>query len=136
MGARSNSTYAAGKTFTDREGVFHPSAQTVNTITTAINRTLTADESGSTVFVTAADKVMTLPATQAGLTYTFVLGNGGLSSGTGLSISPAAADAIDSNGDDTDFVNSGATDTVGDSVTVVGDGAGGWYAMNVQGTWT
>jgi len=64
-----------------------------------------------------------------------VLGNGGLSSGTGLSISPAAADKIDAAADDTDFVNSGATDTVGDAVTVVGDGAGGWYALNVQGTW-
>jgi len=136
MGARSDSSFPSGRTFTDREGVLHPSAQTVNVISTAINRTMTQDESGSVIIVTAADKVITLPATQAGLTYTIVLGNGGLSSGTGLSISPAAADKIDAASDDTDFVNTGATDTVGDSVTVVGDGAGGWYALNVQGIWT
>jgi hypothetical protein len=135
MGARSDSSYPAGRTFTDRDGVLHPSAQTVNVITTAVSRLLTADESGSVVIVTAADKVITLPATQAGLTYTVVLGNGGLSGGTGLSVSPAAVDKIDAASDDADFVNSGASDTVGDSCTVVGDGAGGWYAINVQGTW-
>lgn len=119
----------------DREGVLHPSAMTCNVISTAVNRTMTADESGSIIIVTAADKVITLPATQAGLTYTVVLGNGGLSAGTGLSVSPAAVDKIDAGADDADFVNSGASDTVGDSVTMVGDGAGGWYAINVQGTW-
>ena len=74
MGARSDSSFPSGRTFTDREGVLHPSAQTVNVITTAITRTMTADESGSVVIVTAADKIITLPATQAGLTYTIVLG--------------------------------------------------------------
>jgi len=136
MGSRSDSNYDSTLPHTDRDGVFHPQGMTSKVISTAVNRTMTADESGSVVIVTAADKVITLPATQAGLQYTITLGNGGLSSGTGLSISPNASDKINAAADDTDYVNTGATDAVGDSVTVVGDGAGGWYITDQTGTWT
>lgn len=139
MGNRSDSTYPADRFFVDREGVAHIEGYTVNVISTAVNRTMTADESGSVVVVTAADKVITLPATQAGLVYTVMLGAGGLSASTGLSVSPAAADQIIGNGftvaDDKDAINTGATDAVGDSITLIGDGSAGWYVANVVGTW-
>jgi hypothetical protein len=139
MGARSDSSYAAGRTFTDQDGVLHAAGHTVEVISTAVNRTLTQDESGAVVIVTAADKVITLPATQLGLVYTVMLGAGGLSASTGLSVSPAAADQIIGNGftvaDDKDAINTGATDVVGDSITLVGDGSAGWYVTNVTGTW-
>ena len=135
MGNRADTTYQAGRSFTDRDGVFHASGLTSQVISTAVNRTVTADESGAVVIVTAADKVITLPATQAGLTYTITLGNGGLSSGTGLSVSPNASDKINAKADDADLVNTGATDAVGDSVTVVGDGADGWVVVSQTGTW-
>lgn len=97
---------------------------------------VTAAQSGG-VFVCTVDAVITLPSTAAGLTYTFI--NGALSSGTGLSISPAAADNIISTGltavDNKDLINSGATDVVGDCVTLVGDGVDGWIVTNMRGTW-
>lgn len=109
-------------------------------ITTDADRTLTADESGATVIVSAADVVITLPATAAGLTYTIVLAAGGLSAGTGLSVSPQAADKIMGNGftsaDDKDAILAGSGDREGDSITLCGDGAAGWYITNVVGTWT
>jgi len=139
MGARSNVDYVAGRTFTDRDGVIHASGMTKEVISTAVNRPMTQDESGSVVVVTAADKVITLPATQLGLEYTVMLGAGGLSSGTGLSVSPAAADQIIGNGftvaDNKDAINTGSTDVVGDSITLLGDGSVGWYVVNVTGTW-
>ena len=133
MGNRSDTSYPADRSFTDRDGVFHPAGQTVKTITVTGNRTLTANESGSVVICNAADVVVTLPATQAGLVYTIVTKVA--SAGTGTSVSPNASDNINGAADDTDLVNTGATDAVGDSVTVVGDGAAGWLTTSVVGTW-
>lgn len=133
MGARSDSTYPSGRTFIDRDGVLHADGQTVKTITITANRTLTADESGSVVICNAADLVVTLPATQAGLVYTIITKVA--SAGTGTSVSPNAADKINAKADDADLVNSGATDAVGDAVTVVGDGTDGWLTSEVVGTW-
>lgn len=104
------------------------------------NYTMLTADSGALVLVTAADKVITLPATAAGLMYRFVLAAGGLSSGTGLSISPAAADKIMGNGftsaDNKDAILAGSGDREGDSLTIVGDGVDGWYIVAVTGTWT
>jgi hypothetical protein len=101
--------------------------------------TLTAADSGKVFRVTGVDKVATLPATVAGLRYTFVVAAAALSSGTGFSISPNAADKIMGNGiasaDDKDLVNTGATDAEGDTVTLVGDGVDGWYVEVMRGTW-
>lgn len=81
--------------------------------------------------------VATLPATEAGLTFTFVVGQ--LTAATGHSVSPAAADQIIGNGftaaDDKDAICSAATDRVGDAITIVGDGVDGWYITSVTGTW-
>ncbi|MEX2031634.1 MAG: hypothetical protein WEA81_02090 [Dehalococcoidia bacterium] len=101
--------------------------------------TVLASESGTVFVAVAADLVFTLPATAAGLRYTFALGPAGLSAGAGLSISPAAADAIHGNGltsvDNKDLINTGATDREGDMVELVADGVDGWFIVSVNGTW-
>jgi hypothetical protein len=97
--------------------------------------TVKASESGTIFISGAADNVFTLPATEAGLRYTFVTKT--VSASTGTSISPAAADAIHhtTSVDDKDLINSGASDVEGDSVTLVGDGAEGWWVESIFGTW-
>ena len=96
-----------------------------------------AAESGATYLCKAVDLVATLPATVAGLFYTFIVHT--VSATTGLSISPAAADAIRGNGltsvDDKDLINTAATDAEGDTVTIIGDGADGWWVVEIVGTW-
>lgn len=106
------------------------------------NFTLSAADSGNFFRLDAADLVCTLPAAAAGtagVTYTFFLPTAGLSTGTGFSISPAAADFICSAGltavDNKDLINSGATDTIGDGATIVCDGVDGWYVTSLRGTW-
>lgn len=109
-------------------------------LTKSANYSLLAADSGSVILVTGADKVLTLPATVVGLEYTFVLASAGLSAGTGLSISPAAADKIMGNGftsaDNKDAILAGSGDREGDSITLVGDGVDGYYIVAVTGTWT
>lgn len=137
MGQRSDSTYDTTRPFTDRDGTFHPQGVTAEVISTAVNYTLDRDDSGKVVIVTAADKVVTLPSTEEGLVYTIV--TGAVSSTTGLSVSPAAADQIIGLGitaaDNKDLVNTQATERVGDSVTLVGNGSTGWLVINASGTW-
>lgn len=102
--------------------------------------TVVPSDSGTTFFADAADLVFTLPPTQAGLWYRFCLTNSGLSTGTGLSISPNSADAINGNGltsvDDKDLILAGSGDREGDSVTLVADGVDGYYIASVTGTWS
>ncbi len=98
------------------------------------NLPLTAADSGTMVFCNAADLVISLPATAAGLV--FGVTTGVLSAGTGTSVSPVAADSINDNADDADYVNSGATDVLGDSVLLVGNGTTGWSTIGQRGTWT
>jgi len=85
------------------------------------------------------DAVFTLPAASAatkGVWYEFECG--ALSTGTGLSISPAAADHIRGNGltsvDNKDLINTGATDRLGDSVDLYCDGVDGWVISGIVGT--
>ena len=105
----------------------------------AATQDLTAAQSGQR-FVGAVDAVFTLPAAASatkGVSYEFE--TGAVSAGTGLSISPAAADHIRGNGltstDDKDLVNTGATDRLGDSVRIYCDGVDGWVIEAVVGTW-
>jgi hypothetical protein len=105
----------------------------------AATQDLTAAQSGQR-FVGAVDAVFTLPAAAAatkGVEYEFE--TGAVSGGTGLSISPAAADHIRGNGltstDDKDLINTGATDRLGDSVRIYCDGVDGWVIEAVVGTW-
>ncbi len=97
------------------------------------NYTVLAADTGTVFLATAADVVFTLPPTQKGLCYTFV--NAAVSAGTGLSLSPNASDNINEGTDDKDLINEGATDVLGDSVTIVGDGTVGWYTIAKIGTW-
>ena len=97
------------------------------------NYTVLASESGTIFIANAADLVFTLPATAAGLVFTFI--NAAVSAATGLSVSPQAADNINEGVDNKDLINSGATDVLGDAVTVVGDGVTGWFTMGKIGTW-
>lgn len=109
--------------------------------TKATNYTVLASESGATFIGSAADVVFTLPATAAGLVYRFV--TGAVSAGTGLSVSPAAVDKIMGSCDgvsitaaaDKDLINTGATDVLGDSITLIGDGVDGWYIIGSTGVW-
>lgn len=109
-------------------------------LTKSADYTLTAADSGKTVVMSGVDKVLTLPATTSGLHYKIVLAAAGLSSGTGLSISPNSADKIMGNGftsaDDKDAILAGSGDREGDMIELVGDGVDGWYILNVVGTWT
>ena len=134
--SRSDSTYPSDRPFVDSDGVTHLRGNTEQvTIGTGASITVTAAQSG-TVFVSdTVDAVYQLPSTAAGLTYTFVAGV--LSATTGLSVSPAAADKIltAAKADNADYVNTAATDVVGDSVTVVGDGVNGWLVVAKTGTW-
>ncbi len=99
--------------------------------------TVLASESGAVYLCKAVDIVATLPSSAAGLTFTFIVHT--VSATTGLSIDPATLDAIMGNGltsvDDKDLINTAATDAEGDSVTVVADGADGWWITAINGTW-
>lgn len=109
-------------------------------LSVSANTSIPASASGAVYIVTAADKILSLPATAAGLRYTVVLAATGLSAGTGLQISPAAADKIMGNGftsaDNKDAILAGSGDREGDMLTLVGDGNLGWYITAVAGTWT
>ena len=105
----------------------------------AATQTLTAAQSGQK-FVGAVDAVFTLPdvtTVPIGTWYEFECG--ALSSGTGLSISPAATDHIRGNGltstDNKDLINTGATDRLTDLARIYSDGLDGWVIEQVQGTW-
>lgn len=106
--------------------------------------TLTAEDSGKT-FTTGTDNVVfTLPATAAGLKFTFI--NTGADGAAKVSVSPAADDAIHgttnastnvvlSGVDNKDAINTKATATTGDNITIIGDGAEGWYVVGCHGIW-
>ncbi len=95
--------------------------------------TLTAADSGTVYRINVADAVVTLPATEVGLVYTFVIDT--LSATTGCSLSPVAADSINGGTVNKDLINTAATDVVGDSVTLYGDGDEGWLTIGMHGIW-
>jgi hypothetical protein len=122
--------------------------------TKANDATLSAAESGGVIFQstangTPANVVLNLPATVAGLLYTFVFVG---VPGQGFHINPVAADKIAgsiidvANGNVVTATNNGAgTDNkdlildtgskVGDRVTLLGDGAAGWTIVEGLGSW-
>lgn len=106
-------------------------------VTKTASFTVTEADSGKVFICNAADLVATLPSTAEGLVFTFVTKVA--SAGVGTSVSPAAADKIMGAGvtaaDNKDLINSGASDVVGDSVTIVGDGLDGWFVLSTTGTW-
>lgn len=102
-----------------------------------LDYTVLASESG-TIFKIATDaKTFTLPATEAGLEYTFI--NSGADGAVLLAISPQAADAIHGRAltsvDNKDLLNTKVTAKEGDTVTLAGDGVDGWFIVAVEGIW-
>ena len=108
------------------------------------SKTLTAGDSGK-VFTVATDAlVITLPACEAGLKFTFV--NTGADANNIITLSPAATDGIwgtitlagsvvDVGGvDNKDLINTKTSAIKGDSVTLVSDGTD-WYVTASTGIW-
>lgn len=137
-GATEGAVVASKTVVADSTKAIYGLREKVEVVTT--NQALTEADSNKVILVGAANLVMTLPATQAGLKFTFVLQAAGLSGGTGLSISPQAADKIMGNGftsqDNKDAILAGSGDREGDLIEVVGDGVDGYYISRVIGTWT
>lgn len=117
-------------------------AETEAVVLAQATGSVTAAQSG-TLFQCAVDAVITLPAATAamrGVFYRFQCG--ALSSGTGLSISPAAADGIGGAGltsvVNKDLINTGATDVLGDEVRIECNGVtgiGAWTVTYLKGIW-
>lgn len=127
----------AGSTVIDSSKIMLGLRQTVVVVTA--DTTLTAADSGKVIVINAAaSKVITLPATAAGLTFT-VTHQVASTSGAGHALSPVAADLIRGNGitpaDNKDLICTQGTSRIGDSVTIVGDGVDGWYVTAITGTW-
>ena len=108
------------------------------------SKTLTAGDSGK-VFTVATDAlVITLPACEAGLKFTFV--NTGADGNNIITLSPAATDGIwgtitlagsvvDLGGvANKDLINTKTSAIKGDSVTLVSDGTD-WYVTASTGIW-
>ena len=109
------------------------------------SKSLTAADSGK-VFLIATDAlVITLPATQTGIEYTFI--NSGADGNNIVTISPNASDAIHgtftlassvvelSGADNKDLIHTKATANTGDMAKIVGDGSGGWFVVAGTGIW-
>tara|TARA_R100000322_G_scaffold133353_1_gene89382 strand:+ start:41 stop:523 length:483 start_codon:yes stop_codon:yes gene_type:complete len=112
--------------------------------------TLTVAESGQIFIESTNGATVTLPATQKGLTYTFVWGG---TAGHTFNISPNASDKImgsiiDSNaiativeggtngaGVDNKDLQLDSGSGVGDRVTLLGDGDAGWIIVEGIGSW-
>ena len=112
-----------------------------NMTTKVDNYSVLAGDSGTTFAIATDAKVFSLPATVAGLTYTFV--NTGADGAVLLSVSPVAADGISGGGLATgvvnkDLLNTKATAKKYDFVTIVGTGvtgAGAWVITRKYGVW-
>jgi hypothetical protein len=117
----------------------NPGAELINinrVITLTASGTVTAADSGAVIIADSTTSIIvSLPATAKGLTYTLVVKQ--LTSSGGHAFSPVAADKFiySSKADDADLVCTAASDVVGDSVTIVGDGADGWVVKGIRGTW-
>lgn len=114
--------------------VVHGSAVTQ---TLSGNTTLDATHCGKILYVDTDAKVITLPATAAGLNYTIV--NAGADGAVAVTISPNADDKIQGIGlsaaDNKDLINTKATAKKGDMVQLVGDNLDGWFVVRCHGTW-
>ena len=115
----------------------------VTTITAST--TLTQAQSGAVFLVGTDALTITLPATVAGVDYTFV--NSGADANNIITISPNASDGIHgtvtlaasvvefSGTDDADIANTKTTANTGDMIRLVGDGSVGWFVVGSTGIW-
>lgn len=99
--------------------------------------TVTNEDHGKIFALTLlAGIVVTLPssdATTRGLKVTFQ--NALLPTSNDYRIAPASGEAIKYGTADQDIINTAGTDVLGDSVTLVADGAGGWAVTAQVGIW-
>ena len=112
--------------------------------TLTVSKSLDAGDSNKTFLIGTDALVMTLPATVAGLRYTFI--NSGADGNNIMTISPAAADGIAGTItlagtvvqlDGTvnkDAINTKASALLGDTITLVGSGVTGTGAWFVEGS--
>ena len=131
-------------------------SEKTNYVVVTADRVVTEEESG-TIFAIGTDgKAFTLPATKKGLKYTFI--NIGAAGNNIITINPNSADKIQGNlsksaGSNADattadglvaicagndagaLTNTKATANPGDRVTLVGDGADGWWIIDGVGIW-
>lgn len=112
------------------------------------NTTLTANDSGKIILVGTDAKTITLPASKAGLTFTFV--NIGAAGNNILKVSPVSTEGISGTItlassvvvlDGTvskAAINTKATSVTGDSLTILGTGLTGtkaWVVLSSTGIW-
>ena len=143
-------TYTTGKGLVQSAGAGVSLQGTVSgqkdkVVTITANKTLSTSESGQVFLVGTDAKTITLPATVAGVTYTFI--NSGADGAVLITVSPnsadaiygtianAAADSVMAGSDDGDLTNTKATANKGDRCTIVGDGSAGWYVADGVGIW-
>ena len=109
--------------------------------TVTASQTLSYNDSGK-VFLVATDALtITLPATKAGVRFTFV--NSGADGNNIITISPNSSDKVMGTiaavsmtaSDDGDLTNTKGTANKGDWATIVGDGSDGWYIIGGDGVW-
>ena len=111
----------------------------VETVTES--KTLNYGDSGKVFLVGTDALVITLPATKAGVRYSFV--NSGADDAVLITVSPNASDKIMgtiaavsmSASDDGDLTNTKSGANKGDWCTIVGDGSDGWYIIGGDGVW-
>lgn len=123
-------------------------AVSTEVVTLAANTTITEEDCGKTFLIGTDGVVVSLPATKAGLKYTFV--NTGARTTVGFSISPVAADGIsgtitlaatvvvDAGVVNKDLKLTKATAEVGDCVELIGTGVTGtkaWIIKSSTGIW-
>jgi len=114
----------------------------------AANKTLRVEDSGKTFMLATDALVITLPATVAGVEYTFM--NSGADGNNIITVSPAAADGVSgtvtlaatvvslSGVVDKDLINTKASSISGDTATIVGTGitgTGAWLLKGSTGIW-
>ena len=104
--------------------------------TTAVDKTLDAQDTGKVIFVTADDKTVTLPAV-AGMSFRIV--NGSAYGTAAIDVAPNASDKIISRDiagtDNHGLVNTKATAQRGDYVDIEYGDATGWVVVSMRGTW-
>lgn len=123
-------------------------AEQGNVVTITTNTTLTDADSGKTFLIATDGLTVTLPATQAGLEFTFI--NSGAAGNNIITVAPVAADGICGTITlassvvtrvgtvNTALVNTKATSTLGNSVKIVGTGVTGTKAyviVSSTGIW-
>ena len=104
--------------------------------TTAVDKTMDAQDTGKVIFVTADDKTITLPAV-AGMAFRIV--NGAAYGTAGIDVAPNASDLIISRDiggtDNHGLVNTKATACRGDYLDIEYGDATGWIVTEMRGTW-